>query len=498
MKEEVHRGPRRAGDRQRAPEGPSVIPPSDLHADVVVLGGGPGGYTAAFRAADLGKKVVLVEREATLGGVCLNVGCIPSKTLLHVAKMIAEANDLEEHGVGFGPPRINLNRLRARKDRVVDDLTNGLERLAAQRKVTIVGGVGKFSSANTITVEGAESRRRISFDQAIIAAGSRPATLPGFPDDPRIVDSTGALELRDIPERLLVIGGGVIGLEMATIYHGIGSKITVAELSGALLPGVDPDLVRPLERRIRKRYENIFLGTRVTRIVAQPAGLKVHFEGPEAPPTQMFDRVLIAIGRRPNGKLIDAERAGIRVSDAGFIEVDRQQRTNVPHIFAVGDIVGEPMLAHKATHQGKVAAEVAAGLPASFEAVAIPAVAYTDPEVAWVGLSEAQARSRGLEVERGVFPWAASGRSLSMGRDDGLTKLLFDPEMHRIVGAGIVGPNAGELVAEAVLAMEMGVDAKELGLVIHPHPTLSETLGLAAEAAEGTITDLLPGKKGGR
>jgi len=498
MKEEVHRGPRRAGDRQPAPEGPGIIPPSDLHADVVVLGGGPGGYTAAFRAADLGKKVVLVEREATLGGVCLNVGCIPSKTLLHVAKVIAEANELEAHGVDFAPPRISLNRLRARKDKVVGDLTKGLERLAAQRQVSIVRGVGRFLSPHTVTVEGTQGRRQISFDHAIVAAGSRPMTLPGLPDDPRIVDSTGALELRDIPQRLLVVGGGVIGLEMATIYHELGSKITVAELSGALLPGVDPDLVRPLERRIRKRYENIFLSTRVTRIDAQPAGLKVYFEGPEAPPTQMFNRVLIAIGRRPNGKLIGAEQAGIRVSDAGFIEVDRQQRTNVPHIFAVGDIVGEPMLAHKATHQGKVAAEVAAGLSSSFEAVAIPAVAYTDPEVAWVGLSEAEARSRGLEIDRGVFPWAASGRSLSMGRDDGLTKLLFDREMHRVVGAGVVGLNAGELVAEAVLAMEMGVDAKELSLTIHPHPTLAETLGLAAEAAEGTITDLLPARKGGR
>lgn len=491
MNEKLSDDSRKAADRLPALELPAQSTSADLQADVVVLGGGPGGYTAAFRVADLGKKVVLVERYPTLGGVCLNVGCIPSKTLLHVARVIAEAAELEDLGVGFIAPRISLNRLRARKNNVVGKLTKGLERLAGQRDVTVVRGIGKFSSPHRIRVESAEGLRDISFDQAIVAAGSQSAILAGLPDDPRIMDSTGALELRNIPRRLLVVGGGVIGLEMATVYRELGSTITVAELSDALLPGVDPDLVRPLEQRIRKRYENIHLKTRVTRINALPDGLEVHFEGPGAPASQTFDRVLIAIGRRPNGKLVGAEHAGVHVSDAGFIPVDRQQRTNVPHIFAVGDIVGEPMLAHKAAHQGKVAAEVAAGLPASFEAIAIPGVAYTDPEIAWAGLSEAEAKVRGIEVEKGVFPWAASGRSLSMARDDGLTKLLFAKGTRRIVGAGMVGPNAGELVAEAVLAMEMGADAEELSLTIHPHPTLAETLGLAAEAVEGTITDLL-------
>lgn len=483
------------GDSRSAADG-AVSPQSpDLQADVVVLGGGPGGYTAAFRAADLGKKVVLIERYPTLGGVCLNVGCIPSKTLLHAAKVMAEAAELEDYGVSFARPSISLERLRARKNSVVGKLAKGLEWLAGQRKVTLVRGVGQFLDQHVIRVESAEGARNVVFDQAIIAAGSQPARLPGLPDDPRIIDSTGALELRDIPERLLVVGGGVIGLEMATVYAGLGSRISIAELSETLLPGVDSDIVRPLEQRIGKRYDNIYLNTRVTRIEATPARLQVHFEGPQAPPSEAFDRVLVAIGRRPNGKLIGAENAGVRVNEAGFIPVDWQQRSNVPHIFAIGDIAGEPMLAHKATHQGKIAAEVAAGLAASFEVVAIPSVAYTDPEIAWAGLSEAEAKARGIEVEKGVFPWAASGRSLSMGREDGLTKLLFHKGTRRIVGAGIVGPHAGELISEAVLAMELGAEADDLSLAIHPHPTLAETLGLAAEVVEGTITDLLASRK---
>lgn len=481
----------RRGGRPLAACGSSHREMTDLQGEVVVLGGGPGGYTAAFRAADLGKKVVLVEREAVLGGVCLNVGCIPSKTLLHVAKALSEASDLGQWGVDLSAPRLNLDRLRSRKNDIVARLGNGLVQLARQRDVTVVRGLGRFASSRQIEVETAEGVRRIGFDQAIVAVGSRAAPLPGVPDDPRIMDSAGALELKDVPARLLVIGGGVIGLEMATVYRGLGSAITVAELSDTLLSGVDPDVVGPMERHIRRRYENVFLKTRIAGIEARPEGLNVHFDGPGAPAAQTFDRVLIAVGRRPNGGLLAAHRAGVWVSDSGFIPVDRQQRTNVSHIFAVGDVVGEPMLAHKAMHEGKVAAEVAAGLSASFEPVAIPCVAYTDPEVAWVGLSEAQAHARGLEVQSAIFPWAASGRSVSMGRDEGRTKLLFHKGTRRLIGAAIVGPNAGELVAEAALAMEMGVDAAELAMTIHPHPTLSETLGLAAEAAEGTITDLL-------
>ena len=464
--------------------------PVELRADVAVLGGGPGGYTAAFRAADLGKKVVLIERYPSLGGVCLNVGCIPSKTLLHVVKVMTEAAELEDAGVDFARPRISLDRLRARKDGVVKKLTKGLEQLAKQRNITVVRGVGRFSGSDSIRVEAAAGVSSVVFEQAIIAAGSRPARLPDLPDDRRIMDSTGALELQDIPNRLLVVGGGVIGLEMATIYAQLGSSITIAELAEAILPGLDADIVRPLQQRIKKHYENVHLKSRVISMEARADGIKVCFAGPTAPVSQTFDRVLIAVGRIPNGKLVGAEQAGVDVNNAGFIPVDRQQRTNVPHIFAIGDIVGEPMLAHKASHQGKVAAEVAAGLPASFEAVAIPGVAYTDPEIAWAGLSESEAKVQGIEIEKGVFPWAASGRSLSMGRSDGLTKLLFHKGTGRLVGAGIAGPHAGELISEAVLAMEMGVDAQELSLTIHPHPTLAESLGLAAEVVHGTITDL--------
>lgn len=465
---------------------------SELRAEVVVLGGGPGGYTAAFRAADLGKQVILIERYATLGGVCLNVGCIPSKTLLHVTKVITEAAELGDSGVEFAKPRVSLERLRTWKDGVVAKLTKGLGQLARQRKVTVLRGEARFSSPHAFHVDTANGPVSVSFDQAIIAAGSRPATLPGIPDDPRIMDSTEALTLAEIPKRLLVIGGGVIGLEMATVYAALGSLVCIVELTDTLLPGVDPDIVRPLQQRLTMRYQNIYLGTRVSRIETLKKELKVHLEGAKAPAYQSFDRVLVAVGRRPNGNLICAEAAGVQVNQIGFIPVDRQQRTNVPHIFAIGDIVGDPMLAHKASHQGKVAAEVATGKTASFEAIAIPSVAYTDPEVAWVGLSESEARAKGLDVESAVFPWAANGRSLSMARDEGLTKLLLHRETHRILGAGIVGSHAGELIAEAALAIELGADAVELSLTVHPHPTLAETLALAAEVAEGTITDLIP------
>lgn len=463
---------------------------SELRAELVVLGGGPGGYTAAFRAADLGKQVILIERHATLGGVCLNVGCIPSKTLLHVTKVMAEAAELGDSGVEFAQPRISLERLRARKDGVVAKLTKGLGQLARQRKVTVLHGEARFSSSNAFHVDTADGPVNVSFDQAIIAAGSRPATLPGIPDDPRIMDSTGALTLAEIPKRLLVIGGGVIGLEMATVYAALGSQVSIVELTDTLLPGADPDIVRPLQQRLTKQHQNIYLGTLVSCVEALKKELKVHFQGPKAPTSQSFDRVLVAVGRRPNGNLIGAELAGVHVSKNGTIPVDKQQRSNVPHIFAIGDVVGDPMLAHKASHQGKVAAEAVAGKPASFEAIAIPSVAYTDPEVAWVGLSESEAKAQGIDVETAVFPWAANGRSLSMVRDEGLTKLILHKETRRIIGAGIVGPHAGELIAEAALAIELGADAEELSLTVHPHPTLSETLGLAAEMAEGTITDL--------
>jgi dihydrolipoyl dehydrogenase len=468
---------------------------TDLHAEVLVLGAGPGGYTAAFRAADLGKKVVLVERWPTLGGVCLNVGCIPSKALLHAAKVIDESHDMGAHGIAFGAPSIDVTKLRGWKDGIVKRLTGGLSGLAKQRKVTVVQGVGRFVSAHQVEVEGGGAKKVVSFDQAIIAAGSEPVTLPFIPhDDKRVIDSTGALEMDGVPKRLLVIGGGIIGLEMATVYHALGSKVTVVELMDQIIPGADKDIVTPLMKRIEKRYERIYLKAKVTKVTAKADGLHVSFEGGSAPATDRFDKVLVSVGRKPNGKLIGAENAGIAVDERGFIPVNKQMRTNQMHIFAIGDVVGQPMLAHKAVHEGKVAAEVVAGRNSSFDARVIPSVAYTDPEVAWVGLTENEAKAKGVKYGKGVFPWAASGRSLSLGRDEGVTKVLFDETTDRIIGCGIVGPNAGDLVAEAGLAIEMGADAHDIGLTIHPHPTLSETIAMAAEMFEGSITDLIPPK----
>ncbi len=467
-------------------------------AEVLVLGAGPGGYTAAFRAADQDKQVVLVDREATLGGVCLNVGCIPSKALLHAAKVIADAREMGENGISFGPIDLDLGRLRAWKDGVVGRLTGGLAMLARQRKVSVIRGYGRFTGPHSISVELASGDGVVSvdFEQAIIAAGSEAVTLPFLPADPRIMDSTGALEISEIPRRLLVIGGGIIGLEMATVYHELGARITVVELLDQLLPGVDRDVVTPLAKRVGRQYENVFVKTSVTDVQAGPSGLVVSFDGPKAPATDTFDRILVAVGRRPNGALIDAERAGVTVDPYGFIGVSKQMRTSVPHIFAIGDVVGQPMLAHKAMHEGKVAAEVAAGKNSFFDARAIPSVAYTDPEVAWAGVTENEARAAGAGYGKGVFPWAASGRSLTLGRSEGLTKVLFDEATGRIIGCGIVGPSAGDLIAEATLAIEMGADAADIGLTIHPHPTLSETVGLAAEAFEGTITDLYLPRRG--
>ena len=469
----------------------------DIHAEVVVLGAGPGGYTAAFRAADLGKQVVLIEKEKSLGGVCLNVGCIPSKALLHVAKVITEAEEVSHHGVTFGKPKIDIDGIRAWKESVISKSTGGLAALAKQRKVQVVTGKAQFSSANSLTVQTAEGEKIITFDNAIVAAGSSVARIPGFPyDDPRMIDSTGALALKDIPKRMLVIGGGIIGLEMATVYDALGTKISVVELMDQIMPGADKDMVKPLHTRIAKRYEAIMLKTKVTKIEATKAGLKVTFEGEQAPAeSQIYDKVLMAVGRRPNGREINAEAAGLIVNERGFIPVDKQQRTNVPHIFAIGDIVGDPMLAHKAVHEAKVAAENIAGHKAFFEPMTIPSVAYTDPEVAWMGLTETQAQAKGIVYEKASFPWIASGRAGSVGRPEGATKILLDPQSRRILGAGIVGVNAGELIAEAVLALEMGADMEDIGLTIHPHPTLSETFNFAAEMAEGTITDLMPPKK---
>ncbi len=469
----------------------------EQHAEIVVLGSGPGGYTAAFRAADLSKSVILIERNPTLGGVCLNVGCIPSKALLHAAKVITETEEMADHGISFAKPKIDLDALRGWKDSVVGQLTGGLDGLARARKVKTVRGTGKFTGPNMIAVSGPDGDTTVSFDQCIIAAGSEPVSLPFIPqDDPRVMDSTGALELADIPKRMLVLGGGIIGLEMACVYDALGSKITVVEFMDQLMPGADKDMVRPLHKRIEGRYENILLKTKVTAMEAQKKGLKVTFEDDKGEvTTDIFDRVLVAVGRKPNGKLIDAEAAGVAVDERGFIAVDHQQRTGKKHIFAIGDVVGQPMLAHKAVHEGKVAAEVAAGHKRAFDAQVIPSVAYTDPEVAWVGLTETEAKAKGIKVEKGVFPWAASGRSLSNGRSEGMTKLLFDPEDDRVIGAAIVGTNAGDLIAEAALAIEMGADAVDLGHTIHPHPTLSETINFAAEMFEGTITDLMPPKK---
>ena len=461
-----------------------------IKADVAVLGSGPGGYTAAFRAADLGLKTVLIERYPSLGGVCLNVGCIPSKALLHVAKVISDTREAAAYGIEFGEPNIDRTRLLRWKDKILTRLTGGLKGLAGQRQVTLVQGAGQFVSPNRIAVATGDGTQDVEFDKAIIAVGSRPVSLPDCPDDARVMDSTGALALPDIPSRLLIIGGGIIGLEMAAVYHELGSRISVVELLDNLMTGADPDLVKPLQKRIARQYENIYLGTRVTGIRPEENAVVVGFSGPQAPSEDTFDRVLVAVGRHPNGKHIGADNAGINVDEQGFIPVDKQQRTNVANIFAVGDVTGAPMLAHKATHEGKVAAQVAAGMNSAFDARVIPSVAYTDPEVAWVGVTEVEAEQQGLKFGKGVFPWAASGRSLSLGRSEGLTKLLFDEQTRRVIGAGIVGSNAGDLIAELALAIEMDCTAEDIGLTIHPHPTLAETVAGAAEMFEGTITDL--------
>ena len=465
---------------------------STHETQVVVLGSGPGGYTAAFRAADLGMKVMLIERYDTLGGVCLNVGCIPSKALLHTAKVITEAEETAAHGVSFGKPNIDLEKIRHWKaNDVVGKLTQGLSAMAKQRQVTVIQGVGEFTSPHQIKVTKADGQTEtIGFEHCIIAAGSQATKFPGVKDDSRIVDSTGALELKDIPKRFLIVGGGIIGLEMGTVYDALGSKVSVVELSDGLIQGCDRDLVRPLQKRMEQRFEKIMLNTKVTSIEPKADGIHVGFETEGKSESDIYDRVLIAIGRRPNGKAIKAELAGVTVTDQGFIPVNKQMRTNVSHIFAIGDIVGQPMLAHKATHEGKVAAEVIAGHKVEFQALTIPSVAYTDPEVAWAGITELEAKQKNIEIEKASFPWAASGRALANNRSEGTTKLIFDKETHRLIGAGITGVNAGELISETVLAIEMGADAHDLGLTIHPHPTLSETVCFAAEVKEGTITDL--------
>ncbi|CAA9270589.1 MAG: Dihydrolipoamide dehydrogenase of pyruvate dehydrogenase complex [uncultured Actinomycetospora sp.] len=476
---------------------PSSDGHEDRHVGLVVLGAGPGGYTAAFRAADLGLEVLVVDARDTLGGVCLNVGCIPSKALLHAAKVIAETKEMSEHGLRFGAPEIDLDALRSWKDGVVGRLTGGLTGLAKQRKVSTLQGHGRFVSPHRVEVTATDGTTTVvGFDQAIVAVGSEPVRLPFVPhDDPRVLDSTTALDLAEVPGRLLVLGGGIIGLEMATVYAELGSRITVVELMDQIIPGADKDLVKPLAQHIGKRYEDLFLSTKVTDVTAGDDGLTVSFEGGKAPATATFDAVLVAVGRRPNGAAIGLDAAGVAVDDRGFVPVDERLRTNVEHVFAIGDVVGQPMLAHKAVHEGKVAAEVAAGQKSAFDARCIPSVAYTDPEVAWVGVTENEAKARGLSYGSGTFPWAASGRSLSLGRSEGSTKILFDTETDRIIGAGIVGPAAGDLIAEAGLAIEMGADAADIGLTIHPHPTLSETIGMAADAFEGTLTDLYIPKK---
>ncbi|MDQ7996225.1 MAG: dihydrolipoyl dehydrogenase [Luteibacter sp.] len=470
---------------------------ADIECQLVVLGSGPGGYTAAFRGADVGLDVVLVERYESLGGVCLNVGCIPSKALLHAAAVIDEAAAIEAHGIAFGKPTIDLDKLRSFKEKVVGKLTGGLAQMAKARKVRTVTGVGTFISPNEMEVVTAEGTKLIRFENAIIAAGSQSVKLPSFPwDDERVIDSTGALELRDVPKKMLVVGGGIIGLEMATVYAGLGSEVTVVELADQLMPGADLDLVKPLQGRIAKRYKGIHLKTKVVAAKATKQGIEITFEGDSIPETTVYDRVLVSVGRSPNGNKIGADKAGVEVSDRGFIPVDRQMRTNVKHIFAIGDLVGQPMLAHKATHEAKVAAEAAAGQKSFFDARVIPSVAYTDPEIAWVGVTEREAKEKGLKVGVGKFPWAASGRAIGIDRTEGFTKLIFDEETHRIVGAGIVGPHAGDLISELALAIEMGAEAGDIGRTVHPHPTLGESVGMAAEVYEGTITDLyIPKKK---
>ncbi len=468
----------------------------DSKCDLLVLGAGPGGYSAAFRAADLGLNVVLVERYSTLGGVCLNVGCIPSKALLHTAAVLEEAQALADHGISFGKPKIDLDKLRAFKDGVIGKLTGGLAGMAKARKVTVVTGLGSFVSANHVSVQTASGVQTIEFAQAIIAAGSQPVKLPFMPDDERVVDSTGALLLRNIPKRMLIVGGGIIGLEMGTVYSALGSRLDVVEMQDGLMQGADRDLVKVWQKKNAHRFDNLMLNTKTVGAVAKKDGIYVSFEGVSAPKEpQLYDLVLQAVGRTPNGKKIGADKAGVLVSDRGFIEVDRQMRTNVPNIFAIGDLIGQPMLAHKAVHEGHVAAEVAAGQKSYFDARVIPSVAYTDPEVAWVGLTEIEAKQQGVAITKGMFPWAASGRAIANGRDEGFTKLLFDAATHKILGGGIVGTNAGDLISEVALAIEMGADMVDIGKTIHPHPTLGESVGLAAEAAEGHCTDLPPVKK---
>ena len=471
---------------------------ADVTCEMLVLGAGPGGYTAAFRAADLGMQTVLIERWATLGGVCLNVGCIPSKALLHAAKVLDESVEVNEIGIEFKKPKVDIDKLRSWKEKLVARLTGGLSGLAKQRKVQVVNGVGKFLDPNHVEVIAEDGKKTVvKFDKAVIAAGSEAVHLPFIPEDPRVIDSTGALELVDVPKRMLVIGGGIIGLEMATVYSALGSKITVVEMLPQLVAGADKDIVKPFANRIKKKYEAVLMETRVTAVEATKAGMKVTFEGKQAPEKpQVYDRVLVAVGRMPNGKLIAAENAGVAVDKSGFVQVvDSQMRTTQPHIFAIGDIIGQPMLAHKAVHEGKTAAEAASGLPSHFDARVIPSVAYTDPEIAWVGVTEEEAKAKGIKYGKGVFPWAASGRALSIDRDEGITKLIFDDENERIIGAGIIGTNAGELIAEVAHSIEMGSNAADISLTVHPHPTLSETVAMAAEMFEGTITDLYVPKK---
>jgi dihydrolipoamide dehydrogenase len=488
--------PSAASTQAPAPAGTTGRKP-DLECALLVLGAGPGGYTAAFRGADLGLDTVLVERYPNLGGVCLNVGCIPSKALLHAAAVIDEAAHASEYGVSFGAPKIQLDALRGYKDKVVGQLTKGLAGMAKQRKVRTLTGVAKFVSPHEVEVASADGNKLIRFAHCIIAAGSQPVKLPSFRwSDPRIMDSTDALNLADIPKSLLVVGGGIIGLEMATVYRALGSEVTVVELMDQLMPGADPDLVKPLAERLKKQGVAVHLKVKTGVVEAQKKGIKVSFEGDKAPEPALFDRVLVAVGRAPNGGKLDAQKAGVQVSERGFIAVDRQMRTNVPHIFAIGDLVGQPMLAHKATHEGKLAAEVAAGHKAEWVARVIPSVAYTDPEIAWVGVTESEAKAKSLKIGIGKFPWAASGRAIGIGRTEGFTKLIFDEESHRVIGAGIVGVHAGDLIAELALAIEMGCEAGDIGHTIHPHPTLSESVAMAAEVYEGTITDLyIPKKK---
>ncbi|CCQ09978.1 Dihydrolipoamide dehydrogenase of pyruvate dehydrogenase complex [Pseudoalteromonas luteoviolacea B = ATCC 29581] len=467
---------------------------NEIKTQVVVLGGGPGGYSAAFRAADLGLEVTLVESRNTLGGVCLNVGCIPSKALLHVAKVIDDASEMAHHGVTFGAPKIDLDKIRTWKESVIGQLTGGLAGMAKMRKVKVVSGYGKFTGANTIAVEGADGKSTITFDNAIIAAGSQPVNLPFIPQDERIIDSTGALELKDVPEKLLVLGGGIIGLEMGTVYRALGSQIDVVEFADQLVPAADKDIIKVYQKYVSDKF-NVMLSTKVVAVEAKEDGIYVTFEGKQAPEGQVrYDKVLVAVGRTPNGKLIDADKAGVAVCERGFINTDKQMRTNVSHIYAIGDVVGQPMLAHKAVHEGHVAAEVISGQKHFFDPKCIPSIAYTDPEIAWVGVTEKEAKEKGLSIETAVFPWAASGRAIASARTEGQTKLIFDKDSGRIIGGAMVGINAGEMLGEICLAVEMGADGEDIALTIHAHPTLNESIGLAAEIFEGSITDL-PNKK---